>query len=143
MLQLIKGDKMGTRDISMKISRIGGQLVGVSMIMPTWLEERENGSFSVKLPLLGDIQSYAQGEEDVTIAVNEIVELFCLAAEKFGKGLEKELEMLGWEKVSPKAKNKTVALLRYKSNNSPVFDSMAQTGMPTALSFDFNQFAAC
>lgn len=127
----------------MKISRRGGELVGVSIIMPTWLEKRENGSFCVKLPLLGDIQSYAESEEDVTVAVNEVVELFCRAAEKFGKGLEKELELLGWVQSLPKAKNKTVALLRYKSNNSPVFESMAQTGLPTALSFNFSTSAVC
>lgn len=47
-------------------------------------------------------QTWARDEADVEIAVEQSVKSFCKVAEKFGQGLEKELQAMGWIIINDK-----------------------------------------
>ncbi len=63
--------------------------------MPVWNKISEQGNLIVKLPLLG-IETIAKNEKDAEKAIEEAIASFCIAADKFGQGIEKELQALGW-----------------------------------------------
>ena len=45
----------------------------------------------VKIPLIGGI-TYATDHNDAQVAIAEAISCFCIAAEKYGDGVEVELE---------------------------------------------------
>jgi len=53
-------------------------------------------SISIILPMFGDLRTYAKDEDDMKVAIDEAIQLFRIASEKFGMGIKKELKMLGW-----------------------------------------------
>lgn len=57
-----------------------------------------DGTISIELPMFGDLRTYAENDEDMKVAIDEAIQLFRMASEKFGIGIKKELQMLGWSK---------------------------------------------
>jgi len=89
---------MNTTEANIKIHRDDSRVISVSVNIPVWNKESEQGNLLVQIPLLG-IETIAKNEEDAETAIKELIASFCIASDRFGQGLEKELEALGWERV--------------------------------------------
>lgn len=88
-----------TTDAKIRLARTEtGILKSIAVTMPIWFKESNSGFFKVGLPLIG-IETTAKDEEDSDIAIMEAIKVFCLVAERFGNGVEKELQALGWKPV--------------------------------------------
>ena len=99
ILQLKVNHNMNTIEANIEITRANDKLVSISVSMPVWSKESEfDGNIHVHLPLL-DIDTIASDEKDAEFAIKEAIQSFCIASEKFGEGLEKELQALGWKQV--------------------------------------------
>ncbi|SFD25409.1 hypothetical protein SAMN05518672_1011289 [Chitinophaga sp. CF118] len=90
---------MNTLEANIKITRNGEKLSSVSVMMPIWNKLSDHGNLLVKLPLLG-ISTIAKDENDADKAIEEAIASFCIVADKFGQGIEKELQALGWIAVN-------------------------------------------
>jgi len=88
-----------TTEANIKITRAGKKLDAISVVMPIWNKQSEQGDLMINLPLLG-IETIAKDERDAERAVEEAIISFCLVADKFGQGIEKELQVLGWVTVA-------------------------------------------
>lgn len=52
---------------------------------------KKDNVFHITLNFLGGLQTFANSEDDIDVAVNEAIECFVYAAENFGDGLIEEL----------------------------------------------------
>ncbi|NWK66944.1 MAG: hypothetical protein HYI21_13010 [Sediminibacterium sp. Gen4] len=86
---------MQTMDAHIKISRNGDKITSISVLTPIWNKISEHGNLIVSIPMLG-IETIAKNDDDAEIAIKEAITSFCIISEKFGQGLEKELQALGW-----------------------------------------------
>jgi hypothetical protein len=86
---------MSTIEPVFKITRIATKISSISVEMPIQTERSFDGYLKVHMPLL-DIMIWAKDQEYVEEAVKAALIGLCLAAEQFGKGMEKELESMGW-----------------------------------------------
>lgn len=86
---------MNNNEANIIITREKG-IISLSVVMPVWCKRSAQGNMLVKLPLLG-IETIAKDEEDSATAIEEAIQCFFCAAERFGQGIEKELLALGWE----------------------------------------------
>lgn len=86
---------MRINEANIDIVRKKGELTSVSIAMPIWDKTGSDELLAIDIPLFG-IKTVAKNPEDADDAIKESVTLFCLSAEKFGKGLEIELKVMGW-----------------------------------------------
>jgi hypothetical protein len=86
---------MNILEANIKLTRKNHKLVSVSVNMPIWNKHSEYGKLEVILPMLG-IKTIAKDENDAEKAIEEAIISFCIVAERFGQGIEKELESLNW-----------------------------------------------
>jgi hypothetical protein len=126
---------MKTKTISgnIEIKRSRGKLDAVSIVMPIWDKNIEDGFLSINIPLFA-ISTFAKDESDIDQAVREAIILFCINAEKFGNGLETELRVLGWN--NGLAKNGLTTLSFEVSQRNQVFGQVMQTGEEFAEKLD-------
>lgn len=111
-------------EANIKISRNGGKLA-ISVLMPVWNRLTDHGNLLVELPLLG-INTIAKDENDANKAIEEAIASFCIAADKLGQGIEKELQVLGWVTVDNVSGE---PLLGYcVSDTDAVLERLIQTG---------------
>lgn len=96
-----------------------GVLDSVSVVMPIWDKEDSDGSTILHLPFFA-LKLYAFDDIDANDVINNAIKGFCFNCEKFGLGLESELELMGWTKVDPNN-------LIYKVDNF-VYEQMVHTG---------------
>jgi hypothetical protein len=115
-----------------EVIRNSGKLTSIKVIMPTWNELGEDNKVYTKMPMLGGLVTYSLNELDSDLAVKEAIQCFCSAAEKFGIGLEKELQSLGWKIVS---ENENHIVLSIQSE-MPVFELMLETGDTKAMDIE-------
>ncbi len=116
---------MNIIEANIEITRAGEKLVSISVSMPVWSKESEfDGNILVQLPLL-DIDTIAKDEQDAEIAIKEAIQSFCVAAEKFGEGIEKELQALGWKRVD---QNGNPVLGFCVSETDDLLERLLQTG---------------
>jgi hypothetical protein len=116
---------MNTIEANIEITRAGDKLVSISVSMPVWSKESEfDGNIHVQLPLL-DIDTIASDEKDAEFAIKEAIQSFCIASEKFGEGIEKELQALGWKQVD---QNGNHILGFCVSETDELLDRLLQTG---------------
>ncbi|SIQ69879.1 hypothetical protein SAMN05880574_12147 [Chryseobacterium sp. RU37D] len=87
---------MEFKEATIEIHRKAGLLKSVSVAMPTWDKDENDGSISVNIPLFG-LKAFVFDDMDQDVVVNDVIKSFCISAEKFGTGLESELSVLGWE----------------------------------------------
>lgn len=116
--------------IKMEITRSGEVLSSVKLIMPTWQKVGDNKLIYIDLPFFG-LNTCAKDEADIEIALKEAVSCFCIAAERYGLGLESELEFVGWEKDTSEKDNQH-SFMNLIPNNT-AFDFMINTGETQAL----------
>jgi hypothetical protein len=114
---------MKTAEGNIEIKRKNGALCSISVIMPIWSKLLDDATISVDVPLFG-LKTFVKSEEDVDVAVEEAIKCFCIASEKFGQGIEKELQTIGWT-----FENEKDDLLNFiiDSENS-VFEQIMETG---------------
>lgn len=116
---------MQVPDAHFKIIREGNKLISVSVNMPIWSRVSEHGNWIVDIPMLM-IDTISNDEKDAEIAVEEAIISFCHVAEKFGQGVERELEVLGWMPVDGESGE---PILGYgTSNPDAVLNRILQTG---------------
>jgi hypothetical protein len=116
---------MKINEANIEIIRKEGKLQSISVAMPIWDKIGDDNFLSINIPLFG-IKTFAKDEVDAEIAINEILTLFCINAEKFGKGLENELKLIGWSFIKQDAEFCTMAY--NVSNSNSVIDQIMQTG---------------
>ena len=116
---------MNTIEANIEITRAGDKLVSISVSMPIWSKESEfDGNIHVHLPLL-DIDTIASDDKDAEFAIKEAIQSFCIASEKFGEGIENELQALGWKRVD---QNGNPILGFCVSETDELLDRLLQTG---------------
>lgn len=114
---------MENNSATIRIERKKNLLAAVEVIMPVWSKKSGDGFLEISLPLL-NISTWAKDEDDSEIAIQEAVAGFCWVCEKHGKGLDKELEHLGWHKDQ---KNSAETFFNLESE-SILFESLLNTG---------------
>lgn len=82
---------------NIKIVRDNGK-VSVSIEIPIWNKTLKDGNISILIPFLR-IETIAANEKDAESAINEAICSFCIVSDKFGMGIEKELQELGWRLI--------------------------------------------
>ena len=116
---------MNTTEANIKITRKGERISSISVFMPIWNKVSDHGNLLVQIPLLG-IDTIAKDEMDAEKAIEEAIASFCIVAEKFGQGLEKELQALGWEAIDCETGE---PLLGYNvSDTDAMLERLMQTG---------------
>jgi hypothetical protein len=119
---------MNTTEANIKITRNGDKTSSVSVFMPIWNKQSDQGHLLVKLPLLG-IETIAKDEKDAEKAIEEAITSFCTIAEKFGQGLEKELMSLGWTAVDGKTGEPVLGYaISDESDADALLERLMQTG---------------
>ena len=117
---------MQTNEANIEIKKTNGIIESVSVIMPTWHKVEDGNSFTtVNIPLLG-MKTFANTNNDSFVAINEAIKCFCIASEKFGQGIVKELQTIGW---SIKEETDKCILMHY--NIAPtdfVLEQIMETG---------------
>ncbi|MFB6455314.1 hypothetical protein ACE38W_08600 [Chitinophaga sp. Hz27] len=88
-----------TTEANINITKENGKITAISVLMPIWTKWNDFGHLSIQIPLLG-LEALAQNDEDAEVAIEEATISFCVIAEKFGGGKEKELEVLGWKSIT-------------------------------------------
>lgn len=84
---------------SIKLSPRENGKLDIHISMPIWLRKDDvSGKIYISLALLGGIETVAESEEDIDTALKEAAFSFFFAANKFGKGIMGELELLDWRK---------------------------------------------
>lgn len=102
-----------------------GALKSVSVALPVWTKESEDGVLSIDVPILG-IKTFAKNELDVDSAISEAIHLFCVNSEEFGNGLENELKLAGWNFSNRKFSQASL----YWGTNDDIIDLILETGSP-------------
>jgi hypothetical protein len=128
MLNLqLENKKMNTTEANIRITRKGDKITSVSVFMPIWNKQSDHGNLLVQLPLLG-IDTIAKDEKDAEKAIEEAITSFCIVAEKFGQGVEKELLSLGWTAIDSETGD---PLLGYTVSDNSDTDIMLERLMQT------------
>ena len=122
---------MFDNEVSMEITRNGNALSAVKVIMPTWNRTGADNKVYVSIPFLG-IETCGESPEDADTAVKEALKCFILISEKYGLGLESELEFLGWDR---KESDQHHSLFNVQPKNR-AFESMVNTGDSRAIQLD-------
>lgn len=116
---------MSTSEANIKITRRAGKLSVISVSMPVWSKISSHDNLLIKLPLLG-IDTIAKDEMDAEKAIEEAIISFCIVADRFGKGVERELEALGWKIFS---RDKDAPGLEYEVPESQdMLERLLETG---------------
>lgn len=116
---------MKTIEANVDIIRKNGILISVSIAMPIWDKIGNDNLLAIDIPLFG-IKTVAKDTLDAETAIEESVKLFCLSVEKFGKGLENELKVMGWS-FTEQSKDLTSMSFTVPSNNT-IIDQIMNTG---------------
>jgi len=121
-----------TTETIIEVTRKSGTLSSIKVIMPAWNEHSEDGKILTRMPMLGGLITYALDEADAEVAIREAIHCFCLAAEKHGMGVERELMTIGW---CISAEESDTTIMRMPSS-TPMFDLMIETGETKALDIE-------
>ncbi len=124
---------MRINEASIEIIRKDSKLQSISVAMPIWDKIGDDNFFSINIPLFG-IKTFAENEFDCEIAINEVLTAFCINADRFGKGLENELKLIGWGFIEQK---KDFCSMTFSvTNSNSVIDQIMQTGEQIARKLD-------
>lgn len=116
---------MNMNEPTIEIARRDGVLISIKAIMPTWQKKLEDGSIEVSLPMLGGAIAHVDSETEIEDTITNMFKGFCLMVEKHGKGLEHELEIIGWKLNKRHRVNQSLLNMQPKN---PVYDFMINTG---------------
>lgn len=79
-------------EAKIQLENVDGKLK-ITTTFPVWVEKVDEKRYDIHIALLG-IETYALGEEQIDTSIKEAVEIFFKAAEKYGKGIKEELNIL-------------------------------------------------
>jgi hypothetical protein len=116
---------------TIQVVRESNNLAAVKVIMPIWHKLGADGITHVKMPLLS-LSTYGKGEDDVEVAIKETLTCFCLGADKFGIGLESELEFNGWEKMSEHA-GESIFIWKHEDSVDEILETGEETAMEVSI----------
>src|SRR5436190_14713729 len=108
---------------NIKITRRGKKLFSIAILMPVWNKIEMDNTIAIDIPLF-KLKTFARDEDDAEAAIKEAIESFCIAAERFGNGLESELSTMGWSFIEEEEEN---SILNYNPHDA-VLEQMMQTG---------------
>jgi len=109
-----------TTEATIKITRNGSRVTSISVSMPIWTKLNDSGNLSIQIPFFS-IGTIAKNENDAEKAIEEAIVSFCIISEKFGQGIEKELQVLGWKTIEADS-------LEYEINTDSVLEEIFKTG---------------
>ena len=117
---------MNTNNANIDIFRdFSGKLTSVSVVMPIWDKTSRDGKIAVNVPHFG-IKTFALDFNDADTAIKESLKAFCINAEKFGRGLESELKIMGWNFDKPSSDS--IKMFFEVPKNSVILDQILETG---------------
>lgn len=119
---------MEFQDAEIEINRKNKKIVSVKLVVPVWHRLGEDGNIYASLPLFG-IETYGKNENDLDVAIKDALEGFFAVCDKFGNGLEKELEALGWKQEKT---HTNVPVFSVHPKNE-MYAGMMKTGLPMAM----------
>ena len=114
-----------------EITRESNKLHSVKVIMPIWKTADIDNIIYVNMPLLG-LSTYGKSIEDTDLAIEETITAFCLASEKFGLGLESELDFIGWKRKHEYENSVIFAI----DIENPFMEDVMDTGYEKAFKLD-------
>lgn len=114
-----------------EITRELNKLHSVKVIMPIWKKADIDNIIYVNMPLLG-LSTYGKNIEDTDLAIEETITAFCLASEKFGLGLESELDFFGWKRKHEYENSVIFAI----DIENPFMEDVMDTGYEKAFLLD-------
>jgi hypothetical protein len=120
------------KNLQVEATRKEGRLMTVKATMPVWSKIDVSGKLEVKMPFIGG-ETFCNSESAIEKATEEAFACFCLASERFGRGLEQELVVLGWKHTG--AKENGVCILSFGPENETI-DNVFDTGYASRLSFN-------
>src|SRR6476660_7774409 len=90
---------MELQEIIAKIDmkRISNNTFDITVTMPIWKHIGSDNKTYITLALLGGIQTCVESDDDIDNAITEALKLFFNASQKYGKGFQHELKVLGWQ----------------------------------------------
>lgn len=124
---------MKITEANIEINRKDGKLTSVSVAMPIWDKVGNDDFLSINIPLFG-MKTFAKNELDAENAINEALTLFCINSEKFGKGLENELKLIGWG--FNEQKQDFTSMTYSVANSNSIIDQIMQTGEQVVQKLD-------
>lgn len=101
------------------------KLLSVSVVMPVWDKTAMDGMIAVNVPHFG-IKTFAKDDIDADVAIKESLKAFCINAERFGKGLETELKIMGWNFDRPSSGS--IKMFYEVPQPNVVIDQILETG---------------
>lgn len=116
---------------SIEIVKEDHKVHSVKIVMPVWKKLGNDGITYVNMPLLG-LNTYGKGDEDVDTAISETIIAFCIASEKFGLGLESELDFFGWKRTL----NTPNSIIFNIESDNPFMEEVMDTGLEKAFDLD-------
>ena len=128
---------MRINEANIDIFRLEGKLTSVNIAMPIWDKQGNDDLFDIDIPLFG-IKTVAKDTFDAEVAIKESITLFCLSAEKFGRGLETELKVMGWAFIEH-CKDGCVSMSFSVPEKNTVIDQIMNTGGQFAQKLDLAQ----
>ena len=122
---------MKNRETKIEIVRQHGELQSVSVLMPTWDKIENDNSISINIPLFG-LKSHVFNNMDHSETLSDTVKAFCMAAEKYGNGLESELNILGWE-FCDDSSDDNISMIYPITSRDTVIEQIMSTGETQAM----------
>jgi hypothetical protein len=123
---------ISTAETKIEVTRKEGKLTSIKVIMPTWHDHGDDGQIYTTMPFLGGLTTYSLDHSDSEIAIKEAIHCFCIASEKHGMGVERELQSLGWE-VDEESQNSIILSI---PTMNQIFDLVVKTGETKALDIE-------
>lgn len=123
------------------IQRENGVLQSVTLVTPIWHKDLADETIEVTLPFF-NLKTTAFSEEDIETAINEILEVFCKMCEKLGRGLEKELKLMGFDFTVGKEGQDNVSMGRASKTRDFALLQLIKTGDMIASKIEMNAVAA-
>ena len=122
-----------TEEAKIEVTLDEGKM-SIKAFMPVWERKSSSndGQTYIQIPLLG-LETYGRGEKDIDMAIREAIAAFCVVAIRHGKGIDKELQLLGWEATSRRVmKHRIIMKVAPKA---PIFSGVLETGSKRAFNF--------
>lgn len=80
------------------VKRKNGKLINFTATSPLWIKETSTGRLLVSLPFFG-LEFVVSNQDQIDAHANACVESWLILSEENGRGIEWELEQLGWHKA--------------------------------------------
>jgi hypothetical protein len=115
---------------SIKVTPIDSTTANYTVSVPIWVSKQPCGREMITLTAFGGILIVAEKGEDVVQKALSGIKAFFEISNKYGKGVSKELELLGWNMKKSRFKLKQVVRKNAPSKNNLVSEFSKPDGFP-------------